>query len=94
MDFIKTVIEGREYGKFAFTRNLSKAIQMIKDIGEKEGISKEDCAYINARVVKELYVSTKDVKTVLRCRPLFPGSRMSWDFIIPIPSQILLPRGR
>ena len=37
---------------------------MIKDIGEKEGISKEDCAYINARVVKELYVSTKDVKTV------------------------------
>ena len=64
MDFIKTVIEGREYGKFAFTRNLSKAIQMIKDIGEKEGISKEDCAYINARVVKELYVSTKDVKTV------------------------------
>ena len=64
MDFIKTVIEGREYGKFAFTRNLSKAIQMIKDIGEKEGIPKEDCAYVNARVIKELYVSTKDVKTV------------------------------
>lgn len=64
MDFIKTVIEGREYGKFAFTRNLSKAIQMLKDIGEKEGISKEDCAYVNSRVVKELYVSTKDVKTV------------------------------
>lgn len=64
MDFIKTVIEGREYGKFAFTRNLSKAIQMIKDIGEKEGIPKEECAYINARVIKELYVSTKDVRDV------------------------------
>ena len=64
MDFIKTVIEGREYGKFAFTRNLSKAIQMIKNIGEKAGISKEDCAYINARVIKELYVSTKDVRDV------------------------------
>lgn len=29
LDFIKTVIEGREYGKFVFTRNLSKAIQLI-----------------------------------------------------------------
>lgn len=66
MDFIKTVIEGREYGKFAFTRNLSKAIQMIRDIGEKEGISKEDCAYVSSRVVKELYVSTKDVRTVFQ----------------------------
>lgn len=64
MDFIKTVIEGREYGKFAFTRNLSKVIQIIKEIGEKAGISKEECAYINARVIKELYVSTKDVKEV------------------------------
>lgn len=64
MDFIKTVIEGREYGKFTFTRNLSKAIQTIKDIGEKAGISKEDCAYINVRVIKEIYVSTKDVKAV------------------------------
>ncbi len=66
MDFIKTVIEGREYGKFAFTRNLSKAIQMIKDIGEKEGISKEDCAYLNVHVIKELYISTRDVKTVFQ----------------------------
>ncbi len=62
MDFTKTVIEGREYGKFAFTRNLSKAIQMISDIGAKEGISKEDCAYVNIRVIKELYVSTRDIK--------------------------------
>ena len=36
MNFIKTVIEGREYGKFAFTRNLSKAIQLIGEIGARE----------------------------------------------------------
>ncbi len=59
-DFIKTVIEGREYGKFAFTRNLSKAIRMIGEIGEKEGISKADCANLDIRVIKELYVSTMD----------------------------------
>lgn len=65
MDFIKTVIEGREYGKFAFTRNLSKAIQLIGEIGQKEGISKEECAFLNVRVIYELYASTRDIRTSL-----------------------------
>lgn len=66
MDFIKTVIEGREYGKFAFTRNLSKAIQMIGEIGESEGIPKDDCAYLDISAIKELYSSAKDVGEVFR----------------------------
>lgn len=61
MDFIKTVIEGREYGKFVFTKNLSKAIQMIGEIGEAQGISKEDCAYLNIQTIRALYASTRDV---------------------------------
>lgn len=61
MDFIKNVIEGREYGKFVFTKNLSKAIQMIGEIGEAQGISKEDCAYINIQTVRSLYASTRDI---------------------------------
>lgn len=65
MDFIKTVIEGREYGKFVFTRNLSKAIQLIGKIGQREGITKEDCAFINIRTIYELYASAKDVCTGL-----------------------------
>jgi phosphohistidine swiveling domain-containing protein len=65
MDFIKTVIEGREYGKFAFTRNLSKAIQLIGEIGQKEGISKEECAFLHIHTIYELYASTKDVRTNL-----------------------------
>lgn len=65
MDFIKTVIEGREFGKFTFTRNLSKAIELIGRIGQKEGLSKEECAFINIRDIYELYVSTGDRETVL-----------------------------
>ncbi len=65
MDFIRTVIEGREYGKFAFTRNLSMALKLIEEIGQKEGISKEDCAFIDIRDLYELYVSAKDVRTGL-----------------------------
>ncbi len=63
MDFIKTVIEGREYGKFVFTRNLSKAIQLIENIGRREGINVEDCAFINIRIIYEMYASTKDIRS-------------------------------
>jgi phosphohistidine swiveling domain-containing protein len=63
MDFVKTVIEGREYGKFLFTRNLSMALKIIGEIGEKEGISRVDCAYLNVHTIYELYSSTKDIKT-------------------------------
>ena len=66
MEFIKSAIEGREYGKFAFTRSLSKAIQLIGEIGEEAGISKEDCAYADIRVIQSLYASTKDVKDSLQ----------------------------
>ncbi len=62
MDFIRTVIEGREYGKFAFTRNLSMALKLIGEIGEECGLSKEECAFVNIRDVRELYASAKDVR--------------------------------
>lgn len=65
MDFIKTAIEGREYGKFAFTKNLSKAIQMIGSIGEAEGIAKEDCAYMDIQAVRKLYASTREIRSVM-----------------------------
>lgn len=63
MDFIKTVIEGREYGKFAFTRNLSMALKLIAEIGQEYGISKEECAFLSIRDIYELYASAGDVRT-------------------------------
>lgn len=65
MDFIRTVIEWREYGKFAFTRNLSRAMQLIEEIGKKEGFSREECAFINIRTIYDLYASARDVRTTL-----------------------------
>ena len=62
MNFIKTVIEGREYGKFAFTRNLSMALKLIGEIGQEHGIAKEDCAFLHAHDIFELYVSARDVR--------------------------------
>lgn len=65
MDFIKSVIEGREYGKFIFTKNLSKALQMIGKLGKKYRLSREECSYIDIQDIRRLYVSTRDVETVL-----------------------------
>lgn len=65
MDFIKTVIEGREYGKFIFTRSLSRALQMIGDLGAKCGLSRGDCAYINIQAIRGLYASAKDIGETL-----------------------------
>ncbi len=66
MDFIKTVIEGREYGKFIFTRSLSRVIQMIGELGKKYGMSREECAYIDIQAVRRLYASAGDAGVVLR----------------------------
>ncbi len=63
MDFIKTVIEGREYGKFAFTRNLSMALLLIGEIGQEAGIPKEDCAFANIHDICRLYASAGDIRT-------------------------------
>lgn len=65
MDFIKSAIEGREYGKYAFTKNLSKAIQLLENVGKREGISREECSFINIKAIYDLYSSTRDIKTYL-----------------------------
>lgn len=65
MDFIKIVIEGREYGKFAFTRNVSMALKMIAGIGKDNGLTKEDCGYLNVKTVQDLYSSAADMKEKL-----------------------------
>lgn len=62
MDFIRSVIKGREYGKFIFTRNLSMALQLITRIGNTVGISRDDCSYIDIQAIYGLYSSADDIK--------------------------------
>lgn len=66
MDFIKESIEGREYLKFVFTKSVSKILQLIEELGTRADISKEDMAYLDISVVKQLYVDlyTGDIRTI------------------------------
>lgn len=62
LDFIKNVIEAREYSKFIFTKSLSKAMWLIEKIGNQYGYSRDDCAFLDIQTIKRLYSSTKDIK--------------------------------
>lgn len=46
VDFLRDSMEEREYFKFEFTKTLSLAMDILIDIGDKLGISKEDMAYL------------------------------------------------
>lgn len=91
MDFIKSVIEGREYGKFVFTKSLSKVIQLIGKVGEKEGITREDCAYVNIRTFRELYASTRDIRANIKEAVKYGKQNYEMTRVITLPPFISKP---
>ncbi len=66
MAFITAGIEGREYAKFVFTRSLSDALMLIKQLGKDHGLSAEDCAFLNYDVIRTLYSESASVSEALR----------------------------
>ncbi len=66
MQFIKGGIEGREYAKFVFTRSLSDALSLIKQIGEEYGLSTEDCSFLDIADIRALYSESGSVGARLK----------------------------
>jgi len=62
MEFIKAGIEGREYAKFVFTRSLSDALSLIRQLGKDYGLSVEDCAYLDYEAIRTLYSESGSVR--------------------------------
>jgi glutamine kinase len=60
--FLRQAIEGREYAKFAFTRNLSLALDALVDWAEPLGVSREDLAYIEIHTLMALRNSASSPK--------------------------------
>jgi phosphohistidine swiveling domain-containing protein len=65
IEYIKAGIEGREYAKFVFTRSLSDALSLIRQLGEEHGLSAEDCAFLNYDVIRTLYGESGSVRKAL-----------------------------
>jgi len=66
IEFIKAGIEGREHSKFVFTRSLSDALSLIRQLGEEHGLSAEDCAFLSYDAIRTLYSESGSVGEVLR----------------------------
>ena len=64
-DFIKSAIEGREYSKFVFTRNLSDALALFGRLGADHGFSVDDCSYADIHAVQRLYSSSDPAESIL-----------------------------
>jgi phosphohistidine swiveling domain-containing protein len=62
IEFIKGGIEGREYAKFVFTRSLSDALTLIRQLGEEYGLSIEDCAFLDYDAIRSLYSESGSVR--------------------------------
>jgi len=66
IEFIKAGIEGREYAKFVFSRSLSDALSLIRQLGEEHGVSAQDCAFLNYDAIRKLYGESGSVREALR----------------------------
>ncbi|MCL2014543.1 MAG: PEP-utilizing enzyme, partial [Oscillospiraceae bacterium] len=87
--FIKAGIEGREYSKFIFSKNLSDAIELIARLGEDYGYTKEEMSYMDVSVINKLYSSADDVKDTL-CASIESGKlKYSHALSLTLPPVIL-----
>jgi phosphohistidine swiveling domain-containing protein len=60
-DFIRSAIEGREHAKFVFTRSLSQALELFRQLGAEHGVSVEECSLCSIDIVNRLYSSSADI---------------------------------
>jgi glutamine kinase len=65
IEFIRAGIEGREYGKFIFTRNLSDVLSLIRELARDHGIPEADCGFLNYDDIRLLYSRSGGVKELL-----------------------------
>ena len=64
-DFIRAGIELRELAKFQFSRNLSDALALITVVGKQYGVSREELAYCDISIFKEMHIAAVDVNSSL-----------------------------
>ena len=64
-DFLQAGIELRELAKFHFTRNLSDALALVAECGVQWGVSRDDLAFCDIAVFREMHVAAADPKDLL-----------------------------
>ena len=60
LDFIKRSIELREEAKFIFTKTLSAILSLIEELGRDFGMSRQDMAFLDFKIISQLYIGFQD----------------------------------
>jgi hypothetical protein len=90
-DFLEAGVELRELAKFHFTRNLSDVLELIAQFGAKWDISREDLAYCDINIFKELHIAADNPEEVL-LRSIDRGkARYQETLAISLPPLIVSP---
>jgi len=91
--FLRSAIEGREYAKLVFTRSLSDALRLIRELGERVGLDVETMSHVNFRTILNLYATLDglDLREVLRRDA--ESNRESFEVTraVRLPSLVLQP---
>lgn len=62
--FLRQAIEGREFAKFIFTRNLSSALEALAQVGAQYGLKREALAHISIEELLALRYTKRSDKTI------------------------------
>lgn len=90
-DFFKLAIEGREYSKFLFTRNLSDAISLFGKLAEENGITVEDASYADICIIKQAYDSDMNIRQLMEKSIGGGKERYAQTLHLTLPPIILEP---
>lgn len=90
LTFIRESIEGREYLKYEFTKCVSDILKLIEEYGKVCFIEKEDLAYLDIGVVKQLYsdLYNGDVYDILNANIMMNKEQFRISQAIKLPSLI------
>lgn len=92
--FIKEAIEGREYGKYVFTKSLSRVLQLLVKLGAQCGISREDMAFVDVKTILQFYSSLdpRNVGELLRLEIKKNKAAYAYTKAVKLPSLIINPK--
>lgn len=65
LNFIQTAIQGREWAKYVFSKNVSDTLSIIESVAATYGFLPEDCAHIDILALKEMYSRDFDLEAFL-----------------------------
>lgn len=91
LKFIKAGIEGREDSKFIFTKSLSDALEMIVQLGNEYGFTREEMAFTDISTMERLYSSTDDAKFLLEKSIIEGHKKYTQALTLALPPVILKP---